>query len=110
MPKTNNYGKYILDEDGNVREETDLLKWALWFENSGASRTLDSTKIGSALISTVFLGLDYDILNISDKPILWETMIFSDDKMNGQLQRYTSAEDALIGHEEMVERYKLYKN
>jgi hypothetical protein len=27
-------GKYILDKNGNPKEETDLMKWSAWFETA----------------------------------------------------------------------------
>ena len=53
----NGTGKYILDGHTPV-EETDLLKWAKWFEN--ADRRVALTEYPEGRISTVFLGLDHN--------------------------------------------------
>jgi hypothetical protein len=45
-------GKYILDEEGNPKEETDLLKWGKWFET--AERHVGKDTVGGIRISTVF--------------------------------------------------------
>jgi len=64
-------------------------------------RRVDSTKIGSILVSTVFLGLDHQFGD--GPPLLFETMVFGgvyDQKMN----RYTTWEQAEAGHKEMADK------
>ena len=56
-------------------------------------------------VSTVFLVLDHALGH--GKPILWETMIFGGED-DGLTDRYTSLENAEIGHIQMV-RYLLDK-
>ena len=65
--------KYTLDEKGNPVVETDLMKWAQWFETG--KRGVASERIADSLVSTVFLGLDHN-LSGSGPPVLWETMVF----------------------------------
>ena len=76
-------GKYKLDARGEPIPEPDLRKWAEWCET--ADRRVAKDYIGSAEVSTVFLGLDH---NFSDRgnPILWETMVFG-GPMNGEMHR-----------------------
>lgn len=93
-------GKYIINEQGEVVPEYDLLAWARWIETAKEKRILKRDQIGDLLVSTVFLGLDYDFTHT--KPILWETMVF---KKNGKsdddyFSRYSTKEEALKGHEE----------
>jgi hypothetical protein len=57
--------------------------------------------VPETIVSTVFLGLDHGYGGI---PILWETMVFSDDARveNEYQRRYHTREEALRGHEETV--------
>ncbi len=52
-------------------------------------------------VSTVFLGIDHGF-GMWDYPILWETMIFGLPDNEDYQERYTSAEDAIIGHHSAV--------
>jgi hypothetical protein len=92
--------KYILDEHGNPKIEPDLITWATWYE-SGDNRRVARTQIGQATVSTVFLALDHSWSG--GPPVLWETMIFG-GPATGEMMRYTSRAEALIGHAEMVAR------
>lgn len=89
--------KYILDEEGNPKPAT-LHEWASWFET--AERRVADTKVGETHISTVFLGLDHSF-GQSQKPLLWETMIFGGEH-DGYQERYTSRADAEAGHAHAV--------
>lgn len=92
---------YILDENGNPKPEPNTIKWAQWFES--ANRHVAKTKVGPFLVSTVFLGLDHR-LDGRGGPILWETMIFSEDSYDDEYQeRYSSLEAALEGHKRAIE-------
>ena len=63
------------------------------------------TKKGPVLVSTVWLGMDHGYG--SGKPIIFETMIFADDKkLNDQMWRYSNEEDAIKGHHFAVELVK----
>jgi len=100
---------YILDENDSPVIEHDLYKWARWMQKT--ERHVADQKIGPYRISTVFLGLDH---NYGDKdgPVLWETMIFHDDKnANAELDLEQdrcsgSREQAEAMHARMVERVK----
>ena len=94
-------GKFILDDDGNPVEETDLIKWATWYETSAERRRVALDEINGKRISTIFLALDFDFIYRKGKPILWETMIF-DAKEIIYSERYTSLADAKAGHAEAV--------
>jgi hypothetical protein len=81
-----------------VVEEPDVAKWAAWFE--GTERIVQQNTIRPYFISTVFLGLDHGYLADAD-PILFETMIFSDDaddRFEGYQVRYCTYEEAQQGH------------
>lgn len=92
-------GKYIL-KDKKVVACHDLLEWAKWFET--ADRHVADENVGKYRISTVFLGIDHNFLG--GEPILFETMVFSDDE-DGDEERYSTWEEAEKGHKKMVKKY-----
>jgi len=96
---------YILDENGEPLKVTDFIEWAKYWVGKEDKRRVAYDKIGDVTISTAFLNMDHSYRQ-GDPPVLWETMIFGG--INDQWQdRYTSKEEALIGHKVCVERTKL---
>ena len=89
-------GQYILDGKTPVLCD-DLIKWGKWI--GGADRKVKLTETGESRISTVFLGLDHSFND--GPPILFETMVFG-GAMDGEMDRYSTWEDAEAGHENMV--------
>jgi hypothetical protein len=87
--------RYILNDDGTVRPEPDLLMWARWFEQGNRKIAHDDLS-GGVLVSTVFLGLDHSFGGVGP-PILFETMIFGGEH-DGYMDRYRTREEALAGH------------
>jgi hypothetical protein len=94
--------KYYILERGRVVPVTGpnaMLIWAQWLEDDKNRRHVGSDQIGQLWVSTVFMGLDH---NWSDdgEPILFETMIFTDDKEMHDLhcRRYSTMEEAERGH------------
>lgn len=94
-------GKYILDSEGNVLPEPDVLKWGEWLNT--ADRRVAETFVGTTRVSTVFIGLSKGIGN--GKPVLWETMVFG-GPCDGENDCYTSKELALEGHKRLVDIVK----
>ncbi len=90
-------GKYILDGH-EVKQESDLMEWAAWWEK--ADHHISKTMIRGAGVSTVFLGLDHSFG--SGPPLLFETMVFG-GPLDGEMDRYTTWEQAEEGHLRMVE-------
>ena len=108
---------YVLDKEGNVKEEPDLMKWAEWMEQKEIRRAGHDV-VGDYYVSTVFLGLDYSFSG-EGEPILFETMVFENKKsemnlfgkkrmynkeleLDGAFERYTTRKDAEEGHERIV--------
>ena len=89
--------KYVLDVNGNSKEEPDVVKWGKWFET--AERHISNTKIGDVTVSMIFLGLNHAFGG--GKPVLWETMIFGGEH-GGYQEGYCTKDEALIGHEKAV--------
>lgn len=93
---------YILDEKGDPVKEPDLLKWAKWFECGNRSLKRD-TVFDGVDVSTVFLGLDHGFNG--GAPVLWETMVFGGEHDEYQ-ERYNTKEQALEGHERIIDMVK----
>lgn len=68
--------KYILQGKLAVPIE-DTLTWGKWFSEN--NRIVKQTAIEGVMVSTVFLGIDYNFSNQGD-PLLFETMCFALDK------------------------------
>lgn len=90
---------YILDGHRAI-VAPDLLSWAEWFQT--ADRIVAQTRVGDALVSTVFLGLDHNFGTGGD-PLLFETLVFLDeDWSTGAMRRYFLWAEADAGHAELV--------
>ena len=90
---------YILERHKAVR--VDIGKWGKWFEKT--ERHVKDETIDGVRVSTVFLGLDHSFGD--GPPLLFETLIF-DGKLDGEMDRYTTWEEAEVGHKNMVDRVK----
>jgi len=92
---------YILKGKTPILEEN-ILVWAQWLET--ANRIVAQTEVGlDVTVSTVFLGLDYSFGG--KVPILFETMVFY-GKNGGDEKRYSTWEEAEVGHNKMVEKIR----
>jgi hypothetical protein len=96
-------GRYILKNKKAI-PEPDLFKWGRWFES--ADRKVNKTQVGKYDISTVFLGLDHGFG--STTPLLFETMVFGDDPLNGETMRCSTWKQAEIQHDKMVKYVREY--
>ena len=85
---------FILDENGEVKEEKDFINWSLWF--GIADRKIMRTEIDVSEISTVFVGIGYSFGDI-DELLLFETMVFG-GKYDGEQENYCTREEAVKGH------------
>src|SRR5262245_10062210 len=112
---TNVAGNYVLDDDGEPREERNLYVWAAWFEDP-ANHFVLHDRIGRAAVSTIFLSIDHGLFeriinpDAPHTPVLWETMVFGSTPLHHWQRRYTSKLAALQGHRvlcELVERFGL---
>ena len=100
---------YILDEHNNVVQvrASSTTEWALWMEdrkkdNRTVKKDILKTAKGDRLVSTVFLGMNYNLTN-EGPPVVFETMVFGDEDEE-YCQRYCTWDAALEGHKEVVER------
>jgi hypothetical protein len=95
---------YILNEQHEPVDEPDFTKWADWMSTHCRTVALDQVK-KDVMVSTVFTGLNSNIM--SDKPhlLLWETMVFG-GRHDKHKEHYASHVDALAGHARIVEMVK----
>lgn len=94
---------YILDDERRIIRCNDLVEWGLWMETG--DRVVAQTDIDGVWVSTVFLGMDHNFLELGD-PKLFETMVFHDGE-GGQMQRYFIWPEAEKGHAEIVREIEL---
>ena len=92
-------GKYRLDGKLVIYEPS-LEKWAEWFEK--ADRRIARDERGGVVVSTVFLGLDYNFSDIGP-PIVFETMVFG-GPLHQYQDRCASYDQAMRMHAEVCER------
>ena len=93
---------YILNDQGKPVLEPNILRWARWYES--ADRRVAWSDISQGVhVSTVFLGIDHNFGG--GPPLLYETMVFG-GPMDQHQERYTTREEAVAGHEEVVRRVK----
>lgn len=89
---------YILLSDKKTPILTDdLLEWGRWMEKR--DRVVAVSEWDGVKVSTVFLGLDHNFWG-GGPPILWETLVF-EGEYDGDMECYTSYDDALEGHKAM---------
>lgn len=95
---------YILEPDGKIRTEPDLLTWAAWYEKADERRIAQDKLPNDVRVSTVFLGIDHN-WNLEGPPILFETMIFG-GKHDQFQDRYATKDEAIAGHAKALELAK----
>lgn len=93
---------YILDENDKPIL-SDILTASKFLQESDR-RVVSYTEINSTcFLSTVFLCLDHCYGR--GAPILYESLWFGGSN-DGDMRRYRTKEEALLGHREMLEEYK----
>lgn len=89
---------YVLLEDGRTPLAVeDVVVWGRWFEDF--NRVVKQDEKDGVLVSTVFLGIDHNFFQ-TGPPLLWETLVFR-GPYDGKMDRYSSYEEAVAGHERM---------
>lgn len=76
---------------------SDIYEWAAWFEKTDSRLVARTEYPGDILVSTVFTGFDSGVV-WSDKPILFETMVFGGD-FNHYIRKYSTWDEATEGHD-----------
>jgi hypothetical protein len=87
---------YILDDQNNPVEVEGDIAW-VWGEEHPQRKIVGLTRFPNGTrVSTVFLSLDHGWNG--GPPVLWETMIFENEKYDGWQDRYITYKDAVDGH------------
>jgi hypothetical protein len=86
--------RYIL-KDTQPQLCEDLEEWAMWYGSS--SHQIASDRLGDVSVSTAFTGIAAG--EVDGLPILFETLV----SPSGQVRRYTTYQQALEGHTQIVE-------
>ena len=101
---------YILDENNNLMP-VDLETYWQWFkaqdEKGEASRRIVKQRhwpLNSIMVSTVFLGLDHNFF-WGGPPLVFETLVFG-GPLDQEMDRYSTYDEAVRGHEAMCERVR----
>ncbi len=92
---------YKLTDDHEIEPMDDAKAWA--HGRTKDNVTVDRTDIGKAQVSTVFLGIDHNFSK-EGPPILFETMVFGDERWKDEQERYCTWDEAVAGHQTMVNR------
>jgi len=79
-----------------------VLNWGMRFQDTEQWVVKQET-VGDYWVSTVFLGLDHQFG--SGPPLLFESIVFIGDQC-GATNRYSTWDEALAGHESIVEKIK----
>ena len=90
---------YILK--GRQTVPVSFLRWAVWFEELDELCIVAKTRIGTATVLTVFVGLDCG--SDSGPPMIFETMV-TNGSMDGECTKYSSWEQAERGHQMTIEQ------
>lgn len=83
-------------------------KFLEWVKEFGHVNKMANDAVNKMTVSTVFLGLDHnfdldkDTSLLDYKPVLFETMVFSDQGEDLFQARYSSYEEAMKGHRRVV--------
>ncbi len=100
---------YILDENDNPKRVEDTILWADWIQNNNVSVSTEMFSKFNTRVSTVFLGLDYNLNDSGGAPLLYETMILSEHshwENSAYQKRCSTKELAVVMHDEAVEVVK----
>ena len=105
---TKGMGLFVLDENGNPKPCDSIEEWGAFMGTPGNRQVKLTMLANGGRVSTVFLGADHAFMG--GTPILYETMVFVDDKshgigegVDGAMCRYATRELAEKGHDAMVE-------
>lgn len=90
---------YVLDEYLNIREAT-IEEWEEYYCDMEKRRIAFTRVSPRIMVSTVFLGLDHSFKE-DTTPVLFESLVIG-GKHSDDMLRYTSFDDAIKGHNELV--------
>ena len=91
---------FVLDENGEPREERDLDQWQRWFEQAdrGVARTAVSAEV---TVLTTFRAFD-ELADPDAPPKLFETRVFG-GVLDGEERAYGTRAEAVAAHASVVD-------
>ena len=96
---------YYRRDGSPIEGENAVLEMAKIFNNGDERVDLTRFEDGT-VVSTVFLCLDHSHGLKEEKPLIFETMVFSENgDADGDMSRYSTEEGAKEGHKQMVEKW-----
>jgi hypothetical protein len=96
---------YILKDKEVIEVNPD--QWIEWMRLGFEKRLVARTDIGIRYsISTVFLTIDHN-WSMWGPPILFETMVFTKEGNDEDMERYRTWDEAIAGHERMVDKWSI---
>ena len=96
---------FILNGERTVTPTGNVTEWVAFLEAGIDNRRVDRTEVTEDVeVSTVFLGLNHQFGD--GPPLLFETLVFG-GKMDGEMCRYSTWDQAVSGHLLVVERVKV---
>jgi hypothetical protein len=95
---------FVLDENGEPREERDLDQWQRWFEqaNRGVARTAVSPEV---TVLTTFRAFD-ELTDPDASPKLYETRVFG-GVLDGEQREHGTRAEAIAEHAALAEWCRL---
>lgn len=94
---------YIL-EGKTIRLAESQAEFHRFFSDIDRRRVAHSDVYANVYVSTVFLGFDHGF-DDNSPPVLFETLVFG-GALSEEMIRYTTYDEALAGHHEMVARVR----
>lgn len=89
-------GFYVLDDNRAPRPARSVIEWGEFFETFDRRRVAE-TMVGATRVSTVFIGVDLSLTSRA-RPVLFETMLFTDDEQGGVFGRTATWDEAVEMH------------
>jgi len=96
----------VYDKEGKPIKN--MLEWEELLRDFNYKRIALTNLPWGGKVSTVWLGLDHN-WRLTGPPIIFETMVFDEDGKGNDLDmdRYSTLEEAIKGHEEMVKKWQV---
>ena len=91
---------YYVLVDKKPRPVKDVMQWSRFYSDFEKNRRIARETIGGVDVSTVFLGIDHGIF--SEKPVLFETMVFG-GAHDEYCERCSTWDEAVEMHKRAVE-------
>lgn len=98
----------VLNDKHELEFVDNVVEWGRRFETSNrvvAQTIMLGWPWDKFVISTVFLGVDYNFYR-GGKPLFFETMVFRNDLFDADCVRYATWDEADAGHDAMLAKWR----